>query len=344
MKVLVTGAAGYIGSHTAFALLQAGYDVVALDNYSNSSPISLQRVGELAKREPTVIECDCGDSWALTEVFDEHSDIEAVLHFAAFKAVGESTERPLDYYRNNVSGSIALLQVMEEFGVRDIVFSSSCTVYGEPEYVPIDEKHSAGNVSSPYGRTKFVMESVIKNLCESNSRWNAAILRYFNPIGAHPSGEIGEDPLGVPENLVPFVCQVASGKIEKLRVFGNDYPTRDGTAIRDYVHVLDLAEAHLSAMEKVVQGTGCFVCNLGTGRGSTVQEVVSAFEAATGERIDLENVERRPGDVSEAWADPSFAKDFLGWESKRGLEEALADAWRWQSKNPQGYGKVEGIE
>ncbi len=342
MKVLLTGGAGYIGSHVTLALLEAGHEVVVLDDYSNSSPEALRRVGELAGREPVFREGDAGDRATLRSLFREESGISAVLHFAAFKAVGESTEKPLAYYRNNVAGSVALFEVMEEFDVRNLVFSSSCTVYGEPEAVPLTEEHPVGNVVSPYGRTKFMIEMILNDLCAADSRWSAAILRYFNPVGAHPSGRIGEDPLGTPENLVPVVCRVASGGIEKLSVFGDDYPTRDGTAIRDYIHVVDLAEAHLRALEKLIEDSRSFVCNLGTGCGSTVLEVVDSFEEVTGKKVLHEIVDRRPGDVVEAWADPSFAKSFLGWEAKRSLDEMLADVWRWQRKNPRGYcGDVE---
>ena len=342
MKVLLTGGAGFIGSHAALALLEAGHEVVVLDDYSNSSPEVLRRVGELAARDPVVREGDAGDPATLRNLFREEPGISAVLHFAAFKAVGESTEKPLAYYRNNVAGSVALFEVMEEFGVRNLVFSSSCTVYGEPETVPLTEEHPVGNVTNPYGRTKFMMETILNALCAADTRWSTAILRYFNPVGAHPSGRIGEDPLGTPENLVPVVCQVASGRIEKLSVFGDDYPTRDGTAIRDYIHVVDLAEAHVCALEKLIEDPRSFVCNLGTGCGSTVLEVVGTFEKVTGEKVPREIVSRRPGDVAKAWADPAFANRLLGWEAKHSLAEMLVDAWRWQRHNPQGYrGEVE---
>ena len=261
MKILVTGGAGYIGSHAVLALLEAGRDVVVLDDFSNSSPESLRRVGELAGRDAALVQGDSGDHETLRTLFSEHSDIESVMHFAAFKSVGESTQRPLAYYRNNVSGSLALLEIMEEFGVRDIVFSSSCTVYGEPESVPLSEEHPVGRVSSPYGRSKYVVEEILSDLCSSDSRWNAAILRYFNPVGAHPSGSIGENPLGKPENLVPVICQVAVGHLDQLHVFGNDYPTRDGTCIRDYLHVVDLADAHLKALDKLSDNPGAFAVN-----------------------------------------------------------------------------------
>jgi UDP-glucose 4-epimerase len=337
MKVLVTGGAGYIGSHTVLLLLEEGHDVVVVDNFSNSFPDSLNRVGKLAGKQAIVMEGDITDSLLLQNLFEEHNDISAVVHFAALKAVGESTEYPLKYYYNNVSGSICLLQAMEKAGVHQLVFSSSCTVYGEPEHVPLDESHSVGGVSSPYGRTKFQMEEIIRDHSSANSNFKAGVLRYFNPVGAHPSGEIGEDPNGIPDNLVPFVCQVATGQREMLKVFGNDYPTRDGTAVRDYLHVVDLADAHLKALETLNKADAGFTCNLGTGKGSSVLEVITAFEKVTGKKIPFEIVGRRAGDVTEAWADPSCAEKLLGWKTARGLEEMLADAWHWQSKNPNGY-------
>jgi len=337
MKILVTGGAGYIGSHTTLALLEAGHDVVVLDNFSNSFPESLTRVGKLAGKEPVVVEGDLTDSSLLQNLFTENEDISAVIHFAALKAVGESTEYPLKYYHNNVAGSICLLQAMESANVNQLVFSSSCTVYGEPERVPLDESHPVGGVSSPYGRTKFQMEEIIRDHVSANPNFKAGVLRYFNPVGAHPSGEIGEDPNGIPDNLVPFVCQVATGQRDKLRVFGSDYPTTDGTAVRDYLHVVDLADAHVKALEALSSRDSGFICNLGTGKGSSVLEVIAAFEQATGKQIPYELVGRRAGDVTEAWANPSYAEKLLGWKTVRGLEEMLADAWRWQSKNPNGY-------
>ena len=336
-KILVTGGAGYIGSHTSLILLEAGYEVIVLDNFSNSFPESLVRVGKLAGNKPILVEGDLNDEEVLKSIFTEHAGIEAVIHFAALKAVGESTEHPLKYYRNNVSGSICLLRAMEKAGVHQLVFSSSCTVYGEPERVPLDESHTVGGVSSPYGRTKFQMEEIIRDHASANPNFKAGVLRYFNPVGAHPSGEIGEDPQGIPDNLVPFVCQVATGQREKLRVFGSDYPTPDGTAVRDYLHVVDLADAHLKALEALERRDSGFICNLGTGKGSSALEVIAAFEQATGKQIPYELVGRRAGDVTEAWANPSYAEKILGWKTVRGLEEMLADAWRWQSKNPNGY-------
>ena len=338
-QVLVTGGAGYIGSHTVLSLLDAGKKVVVLDNFSNSSPESLNRVSELIGKSPIIIDGDITDSETVRKIFTEYSEISSVIHFAALKAVGESTEYPLKYYHNNVLGSVLLLEEMRKAGVKKLVFSSSCTVYGEPKEVPISEEFPVGSVSSPYGRTKYMMEKIIDDFSNSDSGFRCGILRYFNPVGAHPSGEIGENPNGIPDNLVPFVCQVATGKLKKLRVFGNDYPTKDGTAVRDYLHVVDLADAHLKALEKLEHTQG-FVCNLGTGKGYSVLEVIDAFEKANGIRVPFEYAPRRDGDVTEAWADPSYAKQLLGWESKHDLFEMLRDAWHWQEKNPEGYPRV----
>ena len=337
MKVLVTGGAGYIGSHTSLTLLNSGYEVIILDNFSNSSPESLKRVARLAKKSPTLVTGDITDRKLVQSVFRENVDISTVIHFAALKAVGESTAKPLQYYENNVGGSIVLLQEMERVGVSNLVFSSSCTVYGEPKEVPIDESHPIGKVSSPYGRTKSMMEEIIIDFCSANSNFKAALLRYFNPVGADKSGQMGEDPNGIPDNLVPFVCQVATGKLKKLQVFGSDYATRDGTAIRDYLHVTDLAEAHLKALEVLPKNDGVLTCNLGTGKGHSVLELIQTFEKVTGINIPYELVGRRSGDITEAWANPSYAKKILGWSAQHSLKEMLADAWNWQKKNPNGY-------
>ncbi len=341
MKVLVTGGAGYIGSHTALALLRSGFEVISLDNYSNSSLIALERVQQLAGKSLTIVEADLCDHSALQLLFHENPGIEAVIHFAALKAVGESTSEPLRYYKNNVGGSITLLEEMQKAGVNNLVFSSSCTVYGEPVRVPLIENHPTGSVSSPYGRTKYMMEGIIQDHCNANPSWNAAILRYFNPVGADKSGDIGEDPNGIPDNLVPFVTQVATGRLKKLKVFGSDYPTSDGTAVRDYIHVSDLAEAHIKAMDALQNNIGLLTCNLGTGKGSTVLEVIRAFEEVSGIKIPFDIADRRTGDVVEAWADPDFAKKLLKWEAKHELKEMLADAWNWQKKNPFGYQSKE---
>jgi len=336
-KVLVTGGAGYIGSHTVLALLQSGNDVIVVDNFSNSSAESLNRVSRIAGRSPLVIEGNITDEAKLEKIFAENTDISSVIHFAALKAVGESTQHPLKYYHNNVTGSVILLDAMQRAGVKNLVFSSSCTVYGEPEKVPISESFPVGSVSSPYGRTKYMMEEIIEDYAKSDPAFCCAVLRYFNPVGAHSSGEIGEDPNGIPDNLVPFVCQVATGKLDKLKVFGNDYPTPDGTAVRDYLHVVDLADAHTKALRALEQNKEGFICNLGTGTGSSVLDVIDAFEKANGIRIPYEFASRRSGDVTEAWADPTYAKKKLGWESNHNLVDMLRDAWNWQSKNPNGY-------
>jgi len=336
-KVLVTGGAGYIGSHTVLALLQSGNDVIVVDNFSNSSAESLNRVSRIAGRSPLVIEGNITDVGNIEKIFAENTDISSVIHFAALKAVGESTQHPLKYYHNNVTGSVILLDAMQRAGVKNLVFSSSCTVYGETEKVPISESFPVGSVSSPYGRTKYMMEEIIEDYAKSDPAFCCAVLRYFNPVGAHSSGEIGEDPNGVPDNLVPFVCQVATGKLDKLKVFGNDYPTPDGTAVRDYLHVVDLADAHIKALRALEQNKEGFICNLGTGTGSSVLDVIDAFEKANGIRIPYEFASRRSGDVTEAWADPTYAKKKLGWESNHNLVDMLRDAWNWQSKNPNGY-------
>ena len=336
-KVLVTGGAGYIGSHTVLALLESRRDVIVVDNFSNSSPESLKRVAQIAGTTPDVVEADISDDRKLGEIFSGNPDISSVIHFAALKAVGDSTVRPLKYYQNNVVGSVVLLDEMQKAGVKSLVFSSSCTVYGESKTVPITEEFPVGSVSSPYGRTKFMMEGIIEDYSKSDPDFCCSVLRYFNPVGAHSSGKIGEDPNGIPDNLVPFVCQVAAGKLAKLKVFGNDYPTRDGTAVRDYLHVVDLADAHIKALHELEQNGQGFICNLGTGTGSSVLEVIDAFEKANAIRIPHEFAPRRPGDTTEAWADPTYAKKKLGWESKHDLMEMLRDAWNWQSKNPNGY-------
>ena len=336
-KVLVTGGAGYIGSHTVLALLQSGNDVIVFDNFSNSSAESLNRVSRIAGRSPLVVEGNITDKAKLEKIFVENTDISSVIHFAALKAVGESTQHPLKYYHNNVTGSVILLDAMHRAGVKNLVFSSSCTVYGEPDEVPISEDFPVGSVSSPYGRTKYMMEEIIEDYAKSDPAFCCAVLRYFNPVGAHSSGEIGEDPNGIPDNLVPFVCQVATGKLDKLKVFGNDYPTPDGTAVRDYLHVVDLADAHIKALRALKENKEGFICNLGTGTGSSVLDVIDAFEKANGIRIPYEFASRRSGDVTEAWADPTYAKKKLGWESNHDLVDMLRDAWNWQSKNPNGY-------
>jgi UDP-glucose 4-epimerase len=334
--VLVTGGAGYIGSHTAIELLNAGDDVVVIDNFDNSSPKAIDVVRELTGRDLTLVEGDLADR-ALTEsVFASHS-IDAVIHFAGLKAVGESVEKPLHYYRTNLGSTMTLLEVMDAHDVRNLVFSSSCTVYGDPDEVPIAESTPLQEAASPYGRTKLFIEDMLRDVCASNDTWRFSLLRYFNPVGAHESGRIGEDPSGIPNNLMPFVMQVAVGKRDKLTVFGNDYETRDGTNIRDYIHVVDLAQGHLAALNELESGPGCRAFNLGTGTGSTVLEVIAAAEAAVGRPIAHEIGDRRPGDVVAVWADPSKATEVLGWTAKLTLDDMCRDHWRWQEMNPDGF-------
>lgn len=335
MTVLVTGGAGYIGSHTCLELLQDGQDVVVLDNYANSSQESLNRVMDITGRSLQVVEGDIRDRALLDRLFAENS-IESVVHFAGLKAVGESTQIPLDYFENNVSGTVTLLQAMKDAGVFNFVFSSSATVYGDPHTVPILETFPL-SVTNPYGRTKLMVEEVCRDLAASDSRWQIALLRYFNPAGAHPSGRIGEQPNGIPNNLVPYISQVAIGQREYLSVFGDDYDTPDGTGVRDYLHVVDLAIGHLKALEKTRAQPGCVAYNLGTGQGYSVLDMVKAFEKAAGREIPYQITPRRPGDIACCYADPSFAQAELNWKAELGLDEMMADAWRWQSQNPNGY-------
>lgn len=336
MNILITGGAGYIGSHTALGLLSAGGYVVVLDNLCNSSAESLRRVAQLAGRSPVFVNGDIRDRQLLGHLFIEHS-FDAVLHFAGLKAVGESVAQPLRYYDNNVHGSQALLQACADAGVFNIVFSSSATVYGDPAQMPISEVCSVGQPANPYGRSKLIVEDTLRDLAASDPRWRIAILRYFNPVGAHESGLIGEDPNGIPNNLLPFIAQVAVGKLPELAVLGNDYPTHDGTGVRDYIHVVDLAEGHLRALEALQTRTGAQVWNLGTGQGYSVLEMVRAFEAASGKPVPYFVAPRRPGDIATCYADPSKAERELGWKARRGLYEMMRDAWRWQSMNPDGY-------
>lgn len=336
MKIMVTGGAGYIGSHTVLALLEAGHEIVVADNLANSSKTSLQRVSELSGGKPIEFhEVDLLDAAKLTELF-RRSRPDAVIHFAGLKAVGESSAKPLWYYRTNVAGTINLLEAMEASGCRSIVFSSSATVYGAPEEMPLTEKLNL-DAQSCYGRTKEHIEDMLMDLAASDPAWNIALLRYFNPVGAHSSGRIGEDPTGVPNNLLPFIAQVAVGRREKLMVFGDDYPTPDGTGVRDYIHVVDLADGHLKALDHVVEHGGLHTWNLGTGNGYSVLEVRDAFEAASGRPIPYELAPRRPGDVAVSYADPSSALADLGWSASRDLATMCADHWRWQEQNPQGY-------
>jgi UDP-glucose 4-epimerase len=334
MKLLVTGGAGYIGSHTCVLLLEAGHDVTVIDNLCNSSAVALDRVQELAGKPLRFAQGDIRNQDDLARAFE--GGIDAVIHFAALKAVGESCAQPLRYFDNNIGGTIALLQAMETHGVQRLVFSSSATVYGQPDSVPVTEDAPL-RVTNPYGRTKLVMEQLIQDWSTANPRLSAVLLRYFNPVGAHPSGRIGEDPRGEPNNLMPYVAQVAVGKREYLRVFGNDYPTPDGTGVRDYLHVMDLAEAHLKAVDYATALTGCEVFNLGTGRGYSVLEVVKAFEAASGHSVPLEIMGRRAGDVAELTSDPSKGRTKLGWSAEHGIEQMCMDAWAWQRAHPAGF-------
>jgi UDP-glucose 4-epimerase len=334
-SVLVTGGAGYIGSHTVLLLLEAGYSVLVLDNLCNSSRESLNRVERLTGRSLKFIEGDIRDSACLNQLF-ESNDIAAVIHFAGLKAVGESVAMPLSYYDCNVAGSLRLLEAMERAGVRTIVFSSSATVYGDPETVPIRENFPL-STTNPYGATKLHIEDMLRDLYVSDNRWQVALLRYFNPVGAHESGEIGEDPNGIPNNLMPFIAQVAIGKREQLSVFGGDYATPDGTGVRDYIHVMDLAQGHLAALEALVNEPGLLTVNLGTGRGYSVLEMIAAFSKASGRDVPYQIVERRSGDVATCYADPAHASKVLGWQAARGIEAMCQDHWRWQEQNPDGY-------
>jgi len=336
-KILVTGGAGYIGSHTTLALLEAGFEVVVLDNLCNSSVESLRRVEQICGKAPLFVQGDIRDRALLDELFAAHR-ITAVLHFAGLKAVGESVRKPLDYYANNVAGSVNLCQAMAAAGVLRLVFSSSATVYGEPTQMPIGEDLPTGVPTNPYGRSKLMVEELLQDLAASDPRWSTALLRYFNPVGAHASGLIGEDPNGIPNNLLPYISQVAIGSLKQLSVFGDDYPTEDGTGVRDYIHVLDLADGHLKALRAIGQQAGVNIWNLGTGTGYSVLQMIRAFEQASGQPVPYQVVERRPGDIAECWADPAKAARELGWQAERGLEAMMADAWRWQSGNPQGYG------
>lgn len=335
MAILVTGGAGFIGSHTCVELLKEGYEVVVVDNLCNSSQEALERVKKITGKELKFYLVDLLDKIALTEVF-KNEKIDAVIHFAGLKAVGESVAKPLEYYYNNVTGTLILCDVMRSFGVKNIVFSSSATVYGDPASVPIREDFPL-HVTNPYGRTKLILEEIFRDLYVSDQEWNIILLRYFNPIGAHESGLIGEDPKGIPNNLAPYITQVASGKLKCLGVFGNDYDTPDGTGVRDYIHVVDLAIGHVKAIERFKSAPGVCTYNLGTGSGYSVLDLVKAFSEACGMEIPYEIKPRRPGDIAACYADPSLAKKELGWSAQRGIKEMCKDAWRWQSKNPDGY-------
>lgn len=332
--ILVTGGAGYIGSHTCVQLQEAGHEVVVLDNFSNSKPEALRRVEKITGRAPRLVEGDILDREKLDQAL--RNPIKAVIHFAGLKAVGESITQPLSYYHNNVAGTLTLLQAMQHHGVKNLVFSSSATVYGDPASVPIRENFPL-SATNPYGRSKLMIEEMLRDLARAEPGWNIAILRYFNPVGAHPSGLIGEDPNGTPNNLMPFISQVAVGKRDALNVFGNDYPTVDGTGVRDYIHVEDLARGHLAALDALSRTGGLITTNLGTGRGYSVLEVLHAFEAACGKTLPYHMVPRRAGDVAACWADPAAASEQLGWRAEKGIAEMCADSWRWQRANPDGY-------
>ncbi|MGA2552055.1 MAG: UDP-glucose 4-epimerase GalE [Burkholderiaceae bacterium] len=333
--ILVTGGAGYIGSHTCVELLEAGHEVVILDNLSNSKPLAVERIAKIAKRTPVFIKGDLLDTSCVAQIFQDHA-IDAVIHFAGLKAVGESVAIPLRYYENNVQGTLVLLDQMQRAGCKRLVFSSSATVYGASATVPITEEFPI-QPTNPYGWTKAMIEQILLDLATSDSAWKIALLRYFNPVGAHESGLIGEDPVGIPNNLFPYVSQVASGRLERLRVHGNDYATRDGTGERDYVHVVDLARGHLAALAAIERFSGAVPLNLGTGRGSTVLEVVKAFEAASGVAVPYAIGPRRPGDVGSCFAQVSKAREVLSWTAELGLERMCTDSWRWQKANPKGY-------
>jgi UDP-glucose 4-epimerase len=335
MRILVTGGAGYIGSHTVLELLKTGFEVVVVDNLSNSKEESLKRISELAEKSVDFYKADLLDMEALKSIFSKY-EIDAVIHFAGLKAVGESVSIPLHYYHNNITGTLMLLEAMKDANVKNIVFSSSATVYGDPERTPITEEDKLGP-TNPYGRTKYMIEEIMKDLHVSDNSWNIILLRYFNPVGADKSGRIGEDPNGIPNNLMPFISQVAVGKLKELSIFGNDYPTHDGTGVRDYIHVVDLAIGHIKAIQKLREKPGVAIYNLGTGQGYSVLDMLKAFEKASGKKIPYKFVDRRPGDIAICYADPSKAFKELGWKAEQGLEQMCEDSWRWQLMNPHGY-------
>jgi UDP-glucose 4-epimerase len=339
-RILLTGATGYIASHTWLALLEAGFTVTGVDNFSNSSPGVLKRLETLSEGAPDFVEADVRDRGKVASIFARRR-IDAVIHFAAFKAVGESTVRPLEYFANNVGGLLCLCETMAQGGCKALVFSSSATVYGRPERLPIGED-AALSATSPYGATKLMGEDILRSVQGADPAWAVAILRYFNPAGAHASGMIGEDPRGTPNNLMPYVAQVAAGRRDRLQIYGADYDTPDGTGVRDYIHVLDLAEGHVSALRHLLESKDSFTANLGTGRGHSVLEVVRAFEQASGRAVPYDMVARRPGDVDACYADATLARDLFGWQARRGLDEMCVDSWRWQSLNPDGYATESG--
>ncbi len=336
MKILVTGGAGYIGSHTCLELLNQGHEVVVVDNLCNSCEESLNRVKELTGKDLTFYKGDLLDKAALEEIFDKEK-IDAVIHFAGLKAVGESVAKPLEYYQNNITGTLVLCDVMRSHGVKKIIFSSSATVYGDPAFIPITEDCPKGKITNPYGQTKSMLEQVLTDLHVADPEWNVILLRYFNPVGAHESGRIGEDPSGIPNNLTPYITQVAVGKLKEVNVFGNDYDTPDGTGVRDYIHVMDLASGHVKALKKFADKPDVYIYNLGTGRGYSVLEMIQAFSKAVGHDIPYVIKPRRAGDIATCYADATKAREELGWTAERGIDEMCQDAWRWQSANPNGY-------
>lgn len=336
MKILVTGGAGYIGSHTCVELLEEGYEVVIVDNLYNASEKAIARIQEITGKEVTFYQNDIRDEKAMQDIFAKENP-EAVIHFAGLKAVGESVAKPMEYYENNIAGTLSLCKAMRDHGCKNIIFSSSATVYGDPAFIPITEECPKGVCTNPYGWTKHMLEQILTDIHTSDSEWNVVLLRYFNPIGAHKSGKIGEDPKGIPNNLLPYVAQVAIGKLSCVGVFGNDYDTPDGTGVRDYIHVVDLAKGHVKAIHKLMENPGVKVYNLGTGNGYSVLDVIKAFGKACGKEIPYEIKDRRPGDIATCYADATLAKKELGWEAQYGIEEMCEDSWRWQSMNPNGY-------
>ncbi len=336
MAILVTGGAGYIGSHTVIELLASGRDVVIVDNFYNSSPVVLDRIRELSGKDIAFEKCDIRDREGLDRVFEKHS-IDAVIHFAGLKAVGESCQKPLLYYENNIGGTVTLCEAMAAHGCKTMVFSSSATVYGENNVSPLNETMKTGGTTNPYGTTKYFIEQILTDVAKSDPEWSICLLRYFNPIGAHKSGRIGESPNGIPNNLMPYITQVAEGKREYLNVYGNDYDTHDGTGVRDYIHVVDLAKGHLKALDKICGTNGVEIYNLGTGNGYSVLDVIKAFEKVTGVTVDYKIAPRRPGDLAVCYSDPSKAERELGWKAEKGIDEMCADSYRWQHNNPNGY-------
>ena len=337
MSILVSGGAGYIGSHTCIELMAAGHEILVADNFYNSCQEALNRVEQISGKKVPFVNIDLCDAARVDELFDAHPEIDAVIHFAAYKAVGESVSKPLEYYTNNLVSCLNVLNSMRRHGVKNFVFSSSATVYGDPASVPIREDFPVGAATNPYGATKVMNEQILKDVCKADPTMNVALLRYFNPIGAHESGLIGEDPNGIPNNLVPYIAKVAVGKLEKVHVFGNDYNTPDGTGVRDYIHVVDLARGHVAALKKLSTNCGLFICNLGTGHGYSVLDVIKAYSRACGKELPYVIDPRRPGDIAECYADPTKAREELGWEAQYGIEEMCASSYKWQSMNPNGY-------